>query len=303
MTELGSNEDIGVRQLHPEFAAELSGIDITQHVTTAVRGRVEAAMAKYAVVVIRGQVHASDQDHVRFSRAFGPLELPPNLGILNSSRPMRVAAEVYDVSNLDDHGEMDRPDSLRRRFAKGNEEFHTDSSFNDLPTKWSLLRSVEVPDEGGNTEFVDTRTAYDQLPDDLKKRIANLEVQHSLSRSRAKGGMNEASSFDQAFPPVVHPLVRESASGRKALYIGSHASWIVGQTEQQSRDLLDMLVAHATQPQHIYSHQWQTGDLVIWDNRCTMHRVTTFNYLSDRRDLRRTTINEFGTERSGSKLR
>lgn len=302
MTEASREIGFGVRKLHPEFGAELTGIDIAKELTPDLQTFVEGVMATYAVVVIRGQIHASDQDHIRFSRAFGPLELPPNLGIMNSSRPKRVAAEVYDVSNLDERGEMDQPDSLRRKFAKGNEQFHTDSSFNDLPTKWSLLRSVEVPAEGGNTEFVDTRAAYDGLPAAMKARIAGLRVQHSLARSREKGGMGEATAFDMAFPPVIHPLVRQSASGRPALYIGAHAARILDMAEEESRALLDTLVAHATEQPRILSHSWRAGDLVIWDNRCTMHRATSFDYLGARRDMRRTTVNEGGPERSGSRI-
>jgi len=284
------------------FAAELQGVDIAQDVTPEVRDAVEAAMSEYAVVVIRGQSHAGDADQIRFSRAFGSLELPPDLGMTDKVGPSRVVRELYDVSNLDENGELDQPDTLRRRFAKGNEYFHTDSSFNALPTKWSLLFAHEVPPEGGNTEFADTRLAYERLDDSIRQAIEGLEVQHDLTQSRAKGGLTGTDIFAKVFPPVIQPLVRTSASGRKALYIGSHAARVVGMDEGEGRALLDKLVERASKPQLIYSHKWQVGDLVIWDNRCTMHRATPFNYMADRRDMRRSTINEYGEDRMGGQM-
>lgn len=292
---------IQINPLHPEFAAEIVGLDIAAPVTQEVRETVEAAMARYAVIAIREQDHACDADQLRFARAFGPLELPPELGLSRQDRPLRIARELYDVSNLDENGELDDPDSLKRKFSKGNELFHTDSSFNDLPTKWSMLLAHELPPEGGNTEFVDTRAAYESLPDALRSQIDDLQVEHSLTHSRAKGGLTGTDTFERAFPTVVHPLVRTSASGRKALYIGGHARNVVGMNKEASDRLLDELVERATRPEHVYSHRWQPGDMVIWDNRCTMHRATTFDYANHRRDLRRATVNEYGEERVGSK--
>ena len=290
---------VHINPLHHDFAAEIIGLDIRQQVTPEVHDLVEAAMDRYAVVAIRDQERATDADQVRFSRAFGPLELSPELGMSDPARRRRVAREVYDVSNLDDNGEMDGPDTLRRKFAKGNEFFHTDSSFNDLPTKWSLLLAHEVPAQGGNTEFVDTRVAYERLSPALRRKVAGLEVEHDLTQSRARGGLTGTDVFARAFPPVIQPLVRASASGRTALYIGSHAARVIGMDEAEGRALLDELVARATAPDRVYSHKWRVGDLVIWDNRCTMHRATPFEYMVDRRDLRRTTINEYGEERMG----
>ncbi|WP_145206890.1 TauD/TfdA dioxygenase family protein [Sphingobium sp. B2] len=290
-----------VNQLHPIFAAEMFGCDILKPVTDETRNAVEDAMAKYAVLVIRDQAAASDEDQVRFAKAFGPLELPPDLGMSERTRPTRVHPKLYDVSNLDENGNLDKPDTLRRKFAKGNELFHTDSSFNDLPTKWSMLLAHVVTPTGGNTEFVDTRAAYDALSPSMKEQVEPLSVIHSLTYSRERGGLTGTTVFDRAFPPVTQPLVRTSASGRKALYIGAHAATVVGMDEAAGRTLLDKLISDASRPEYIYSHKWLPGDLVIWDNRCTMHRATEYAYMEDRRDLRRATINEFGEDRVGAR--
>lgn len=289
-----------VRPLHPLFAAELVGADLAQPTEPALVDTVEAAMARYAVVVVRGQGHISDQDHIRFSRAFGPLELPPNLMFKPSDTPRRFAPELYDASNLDAHGNIAAADSLNRKYSKGNELFHTDSSFNSLPTKWSLLLGHIVTPEKGETEFVDTRVAWDRLPDEMKAKCETLTVQHNVWRSRERAGFDNIEALKKSLPAVEQPLVRTSASGRKALYIGSHADHIVGWDIEEGRAFLQDLVDRATTPDMVYAHKWQQGDLVIWDNRCTMHRATTFDYLAYKRDLRRTTINEYGEERAAN---
>jgi len=286
--------------LHPIFAAELLGADLSVAPDAALIEAVEAAMAQYAVVVVRGQTHIGDDEHIRFSRAFGPLELPPSLGFKSDGQKRRFRSELYDASNLDKNGEIEAADALKRKYSKGNEFFHTDSSFNRLPTKWSLLLGYEVTKSRGETEFVDTRAAYDSLPEEMKQRIEGMTVEHNVWRSRERAGFTEIQSLKDSLPAVEQPLVRISASGRKALYIGSHADHIVGMEIEEGRALLDELVERATRPEFIYAHTWQKGDLVIWDNRCTMHRATMFDYLTERRDLRRTTINESGEERSAN---
>jgi len=289
-----------VRPLHPLFAAELLGADLAKEPDSGLIRTVEDAMARYAVLVIRDQGHVGDEEHIRFSRAFGPLELPPDLGFRNGTRKRRFAAELYDASNLDVEGNIAAADSLNRRYAKGNEQFHTDSSFNDLPTKWSLLFGHIVTPERGETEFVDTRIGYERLPQEMKDRIEGLKAEHNVWRSREKTGFSDVDALKSAIKAVVQPLVRTSASGRKALYIGSHADHIVGMPIEEGRALLEELVERSTQPDMIYAHKWRQGDLVIWDNRCTMHRATMFDYLKHKRDLRRTTINEYGPERAAN---
>ena len=290
-----------VRKLSPLFAAELIGADLAREPSPELVRTVEDAMAEHAVLVIRDQGHVGDDEHIRFSRAFGPLELPPNMGLdTGGDRKRRFRPELYDASNLDDEGNIAAADSLRRRYSKGNEQFHTDSSFNDLPTKWSLLFGHIVTPTRGETEFADTRAAWEALPEETKARIGGLSVEHNVWRSREKAGFKETESMRQLMPPAIHPLVRQSASGRPALYIGSHADHVVGLREDKGRALLEELVAFATQPRFVYAHRWRPGDLVIWDNRCTLHRATEFDYLTDKRDLRRTTINESGSERAST---
>jgi alpha-ketoglutarate-dependent 2,4-dichlorophenoxyacetate dioxygenase len=288
-----------VRPLHEVFAAELIGADLAQEPDPVLVQTVEEAMARYAVVVVRDQTHVGDDEHIRFSRAFGPLELPPSLGFKTSGK-RRFRWELYDASNLDVEGNIEAADTLKRRYSKGNEQFHTDSSFNDLPTKWSLLFCHIATPERGETEFVDTRAAYDRLSDEMKSRIEGLVVEHNVWRSRERAGFTDTDPLKKALPAVRHPLVRESASGREALYIGSHADHVIGMPLDEGRALLDELTAIATEPKFVYAHKWRNGDLVIWDNRCTLHRATEFDYLSHKRDLRRTTINEHGEERAAN---
>ena len=290
--------ELTVQQLHPIFGAEIDGADLTVEPTEDLVRTVEQAMADYAVVVIRDQ-HITDEDHLRFSRAFGPLELPPNLGMPSQKRRLRT--ELYDASNLDENGDLLTADSPRRKYNRGNELFHTDSSFNDLPTKWSLLLAHELPPTGGNTEFVDLRAVYADLPAATKTRLDPLVAEHNLWHSRQRGGYTEVTDeMKRLMPPVRHPVVRDAADGRRTLYIGGHASHIVGWPIDEGQALLQELATLAAQPRYIYAHEWRDGDLVIWDNRCTLHRATTFDDLHHRRDMRRTTINEHGPERAST---
>jgi len=284
-----------VRPLHPLFAAEVIGADLRGDVTPELKAFFEENMRRYAVVAVRDQ-QLDDEQHIRFSRAFGPLELPPLLGVGGKRR--RLRRELYDASNLDAYGNLLAADSPRRQYNKANLVFHSDSSFNDMPTKWSLLLGHVIPPEGGATEFIDTRVVYDDLPADMKRRIEGLEAEHNLWYSRGKVGLEITDEMRRMMPPVRHPVVRTTEDGRKALYIGSHASHIVGWPEDEGRALLDELYAFATQPKYVYSHAWRTGDLLIWDNRCTLHRAGSFDDLKYKRDLRRTTINEYGPERT-----
>ncbi len=277
-----------ISQLHERFVGEITGLDTAGPPTAATVAAVEAAMARFAVCVIRGFT-LSDEAHIRFSRAFGPLELPPPGG-------KRISPEIYDVGNLTADGEI-RPPNPGGPQPIDFERFHTDSPFNDLPTKWSFLLGHIVPPEGANTEFVDTRAVYDDLPQEMKDRIADLSAEDDMFRALERTGVKFGDEqMRRAFPSMAHPLVRVSASGRKALYLGWHAVGIVGMPEREAHELLDQLFAIATQPKYIYSHRWRAGDMVIWDNRCTMHSATAFERFRYKRDMRRTTINEYGPE-------
>lgn len=283
---------ISISPLHPIFAAEVTGADLRQAPGPDLIRLVEDAMARHAVVVLR-DARISDEEHIRFSRAFGPLELPSAFG----GTRRRLRAELFDASNLDADGRIIPYQSERRLLARGAERFHTDSSFNSLPTKWSLLRGHKVPPTGGDTHFVDTRAVYDDLPQALRERIEGLEAIHDFWRGRERTGVTGVTDEQRAMmPPVTHPLVRTMPYGRKALYIGGHATGIVGWPDEAATALLQELYAFATQERYIYVHRWRQDDLVIWDNRCTLHRATPFMSDDDVRDMRRTTINEHGPE-------
>jgi alpha-ketoglutarate-dependent 2,4-dichlorophenoxyacetate dioxygenase len=285
-----------VLPLHPIFAAEIIGADLGKEPDEALVRTIDDAMAKYAVGVVR-DVSDSDDDHIRFSRAFGPLELPPKMGRFNVAR--RLRRELFDASNLDANGEIIPYHSEARRLARGAERFHTDSSFNKLPTKWSLLRGHIIPPEGGDTHFIDTRAVYDALPAATRERIDGLTAVHDFWRGRERLGLTGVTEQQRAgLPPVTHPLVRTMPYGRRSLYIGGHAVGIVGWPEDEALALLDELYDFATQDRFIYVHNWRPNDLVIWDNRCTLHRATPLESDTYKRDVRRTTINEHGPETS-----
>ncbi len=287
-----------VKPLHPIFAAEMLGADLTQPPGTELVLAVEDAMARYAVTIVR-DARISDEDHIRFSRAFGPLELPPRLAGTGARR--RLRAELFDASNLDANNEIIPYDSEKRRLAKGAERFHSDSSFNSLPTKWSLLLGHIVPPEGGDTHFIDTRAVYDALPAETRARIEPLVAIHDFWRGRERTGLTGVTEAMRAsMPAVTHPLVRTMPYGRRSLYIGGHATGIVGWAEKEALALLDELYDFATQERFIYEHRWRPWDLVIWDNRCTLHRATPLTTDRYKRDVRRTTVNEYGPETSAN---
>jgi alpha-ketoglutarate-dependent 2,4-dichlorophenoxyacetate dioxygenase len=251
------------------------------------------------VVVIRDQ-QITEDEHIRFSRSFGPLELPPHMGLMSFRGPQRP--KVYGISNLGPDGEILPADSTRHASNRANEEFHTDSSFNTLPTKWSLLYGILLPPEGGDTQFIDTRAVWDALPDELRSKAEGAVAEHYFWKTRAAAGFPVNDDMRKAMPPAPQPLVRTSASGRKALVIGSHATHLVGWPQQEGVEFLHEINAFAEQPQFIYSHAWRQGDLVIWDNRCTLHRATTYDIFKYKRSLRRTTINEDGPEIASTDL-
>jgi alpha-ketoglutarate-dependent 2,4-dichlorophenoxyacetate dioxygenase len=287
-----------VNPLHPLFAAELLGADLREAPTPELIAVVNDAMAKYAVLVVRDQ-RIDDEQQIRFSRAFGPLELPPHMGM---KAERRLRPELYDVSNLDLNGDFLPSESLRHASNKANEEFHTDSSFNSLPTKWSLLMAHIVPPERGDTMFADTRAAFDALPETLKQKARGAVAEHYFWKTRGRAGYTVITDdMKRAMPAVQHKVVRViPESGREALYIGQHTTHIIGWPREEGERFLNELNAFATQPQFIYTHQWRVGDLVIWDNRCTLHRATGYDVFRYKRDLRRTTINEYGPEISST---
>lgn len=282
---------VAFRKLHPFFAGEVAGIDLTQPLDDQMRDAIVAGLNEYAVLVFHGPCLTED-DQVAFAGRFGKLE--PQNGVLTTGVKQRVSPKLVDISNLDENnGLLDRNDR-RRMFSLGNRLWHTDSSFKKTPAKYSMLHAHTVVPEGGETQFVDTRAAWDALPQRMKQQVDALIVEHSIFTSRAKLGFTKFSEQERlATPPELRRLVREHpGSGRKALYLASHASHIVDWPVPEGRMLLQDLMEHATQPQFVHTHRWQVGDLVIWDNRCTMHRACAYDADAYRRDMRRATIQD-----------
>jgi alpha-ketoglutarate-dependent 2,4-dichlorophenoxyacetate dioxygenase len=282
---------LAIKPLHPLFAAEISGVDIAQPLDAAVVREIVAAMDRYAVCVYRGTA-LTDESHIAFSRRLGELELAPRLF---GSRVTRFAhPELFDAGNLDASGNILK-DERRRLYNKGNALWHTDSSFNPHRSAYSLLLAHETPPEGGDTQFADMRAAYDALPDSMKARLEGLVAEHWLWHSRRLAGYPEPTEAErEAKPPAQHALVQvHPGSGRNTLYLAAHASHIVGWPIEEGRKLIGELIEFATQPQFCFTLRWHgPGDLVIWDNRCTMHRATAFEDTRYRRDMRRTTVYE-----------
>lgn len=294
-----------VRPLHPIFAAELVGADLTAEPTAELVQLVEDAMAEYGVLAIR-DAEIGDEQHKDFSRAFGPLEIPSRAKG-SPDRPQGTRSYtpgIFYAGNLDHNDEIIPYGAEAAKLAKGAERFHTDSSFHTMATKWSLLHGVETPPSsaGGDTLFVDARVAYDDLPDATKARIENLVGIHDFWIGRQRAGLKGEITPEMRriipFPTVRHPLVRRMPYGREALFVGGHCIGIEGMDEAEGMALVEELYAHATQEKYIYRHHWKRWDIVIWDNRCTMHAATPLLSNDHRRDMRRTTINESGPETS-----
>ena len=280
---------ISITELTPGFVGEVSGIDITQPLTRAQAGELEAGMDRYAVLVYHDQ-RFTDEQQKAFSINFGPLEQTVG-GNVTKAADRRLDVDMADVSNLGaDHKPLAR-DDRRRLFNLGNQLWHSDSSFRAIPAKYSLLSGRTVVDAGGNTEFADMRAAYDALDDRTKSEIEDLVCEHSLIYSRGTLGFTELSDEERKmFKPVRQRLVRtHPASGRKSLYLSSHIGGIVGWPVPEARAFIRDLTEHAVQPRFTYSHKWRQFDLVMWDNRSTMHRVRRFDH-TEVRDMRRTTV-------------
>lgn len=280
---------ISIKQIHPLFVGEVSGVDLTKALTPQEATTIEQAMDQYAVLVFHGQ-NLTDEQQQAFSRNFGELENSKG-GNVTKPEDQRLRTGMNDVSNLGKDNKPLSPDSRQRLFNLGNRLWHSDSSFRAVPAKYSLLSSRAIPGEGGNTEFADMRAAYDDLDDKTKAEIEDLVCEHSLMYSRGALGFEVSDEEREVtFRPVRQRLTRvHQASLRKSVYLSSHAGTILGLPTPAARMLLRDLTEHATQPKYVYSHRWQQYDLVMWDNRCTMHRVRAFDE-TQVRDMRRTTV-------------
>jgi alpha-ketoglutarate-dependent 2,4-dichlorophenoxyacetate dioxygenase len=280
---------ITVCPITPGFAAEIGDVDLAKPIEPSDLQAIRDAFTTYAVLIFPDQ-HLSQDQHLDFARHFGPLET--TIAVHRKDAKLRVRQEFADVSNLNPDNEVWEKDSRQRQFQLGNRLWHTDSSFKRLPARASLLYARSIPTIGGHTEFADERAAYDGLPEETKRRLGSLVAEHSIFNSRARLGFSNFSDDERReMPPVPQVLVRTiPESGRKSLYLASHAGRILGMPEPDGRALIDELLAHATQRQFVYTHRWRVHDLVIWDNRCTMHRGTDFDDLRWKRDMQRATV-------------
>lgn len=288
-----------VKQVHKHFVGEASGIDLSKPLDAGTIKAVNDAMDKYAVLVFRDQPLTQTQQ-LELAKSFGPLDM--GLKKLKKQPDRLEHAELADISNVADAGGTVARDSRKIVSNIANQLWHSDSSFQQPAARYSMLAAVQVPSSGGDTEFADLRAAYDALPDETKQEIDGLEAEHYALHSRFLLGDTEYTDEQKAaLPPVWWPLVRtHPGSGRKLLFAGIHARAIKGWTVAEGRMLLMDLLEHATQPEFVYIHKWRPNDLVIWDNRSTLHRGRRFD-LSLPRELRRaTTLDVDGQEQAAA---
>ncbi len=273
------------------FAAEIGDVDLSKPIADADFEAIRQAFWKYAVLVFPGQ-NLTPQQHLEFSARFGPVEKERTLD--PKATPSRYSGAFADISNLDAQGKIWGESSRQRMYKAGNKLWHTDSSFKRLPALCSLLYSRTIAPIGGHTQFADQRAAYDALPGDMKKKLHGVVAEHCIAHSRLRSGFTEFNEDEKRrLPPVPQVLVRTiPQNGRKSLYVASHAGRVFGMPDAEGRALIDSLVAHVTQPQFIHTHRWRPNELIMWDNRCTMHRGTDYDDLRWVRDMQRVTISD-----------
>ena len=276
-----------VTPVQGDFVARLTGLDLSKPLDEGDFGQVRDAFNRYAVVVFPEQI-LTDDGQIAFSERFGPLEVS-----LRKDRQRRIDnSRISDISNVDERDRVFDPDDERAIYNAGNRLWHSDSSFKRVPAMASLLSGREVPPEGGETEYADLRGAWDALPADRKRGLEALVAEHSFVYSRGLIGYDQFTDAERAaVPPVQQAVVRtHAATGRKSLYLGSHASHIIGRPVEEGRALLRDLLDFATQPQFVYRHAWRQHDLVMWDNRCVLHRGRPWDERRYRRVMHRTTV-------------
>ena len=281
---------VSIRPLHPVFAGEVAGVDCRKPLGPAEVAAIDHGMDEYAVLVFRDQ-NISDEEQIAFTRHFGELESYASPGHIRKCADQRLGPGIADFSNLDKDGRIMSAEDRVWFFKLGDRLWHSDSSFRPVPAKYSILSGRVIPSWGANTEFADMRAAYDALDERTKAEIEDLVCEHSLKYSREAIGFTDLTPEEiAAFRPVRQRLVRtHPSSGRKSLFLASHAGAILGWTIPEARMFLRDLTEHATQCQFVYSHAWRPHDLVMWDNRATMHRTRRFDR-NEVRDVRRTTL-------------
>ena len=281
---------ISLTPLHPLFVAQAGGVDLRSPLSREIISAVEKAMDRFAVLVWRGQPLSQDEQ-VAFARQFGTLDLGLRKAYGGGAHRLKHP-ELIDISNLTAGGEVADVAHAKTISNLANQLWHSDSSFQKPAAKYSMLSAVALPEKGGETEFCDLRAAYDALPEALKQEIQPLESEHWAFHTRTWLGDTYSEAQLKTLPPVQWPLVRTHVgSGRKVLWVGAHATRVVGRTLAEGRILLADLMEHATQREFVFRHTLRVGDLVMWDNRCVLHRGRRFD-LSQRRELRRTTTED-----------
>ena len=288
---------ISIYPVTPDFAAEIGDVDLAAPLSAQDLAAIEEAFWKYAVLVFPAQEINSDQ-HVEFAKMFGPME--PNINsYADEIKKDRIDGRVSDVSNLGIDNEILPAESRKRQSGLANRLWHTDSSFRHVPARASLLYSRQVAPIGGHTQFADMRAAYDALPVAMQQRIEGVVAEHSIFHSRASIGFTDYSERERAaLPGARQVLVRTiPESGRRSLYLAAHAFRIEGMADDEAQRLIAELMAHATQRQFIHTHRWRANDLVMWDNRCTMHRGTDYDERRWKRDMHRATVSDTGNSR------
>jgi alpha-ketoglutarate-dependent 2,4-dichlorophenoxyacetate dioxygenase len=276
------------RKLHAHFVADVDGVDLRAVHDRAALDEIRGGMDEYAVLVFRAQPF-TDAEQLAFAQRFdGTLHVKTGASVLGKNRLGDEA--LTDISNIDENGEILKSNDRRRAYALGNRLWHTDASFQDPPGRYSMLSARVVPAVSADTEFADMRAAYDTLDAGIKAQLEGLRAHHSIAYSRQVLGFEFSAEEYEKLKGAIHPLVRSNPrTQRRSLYLASHASRIIDWPIPEGRLLLRDLIEHATQPGLVYRHAWRPGDLVIWDNRATMHRGRPYDDARHRRELRRVT--------------
>ena len=281
------------RKLHPLFAAEVSAVDLRAVHDEETLERIRAGMDEHAVLVFRDQTFSSEEQRDFATRLDGELHRKTGISVLQKSRFGDEA--ITDVSNVDAGGEVLEADSRKRLYGLANRLWHTDASFQDPRGRYSMLAAVALPPVAADTEFADVRAAYDTLAEETKAKLKGLRVHHSIAYSRITLGFDFSEEESDQLKGAIQPLVLENPrTGRRSLYLASHASRILDRPVPDGRLLLRDLMEHATRPELVYRHSWRSGDFVIWDNRATMHRARPFEDTQHRREMRRVTTLDVG---------
>ena len=291
---MGETLIIKTRDLFPDFVGFVSDINLKEILSESLIKELDTAVNKYAVLIFKDQ-NITDDEQVRFTEYFGKIEASGKTSNITKDKDRRLSSDLADVSNLDKDNKPFTLNDPRRIFNLGNRLWHTDSSFKPVPAKYSLLSGRNVSKEGGNTEFADMRSVYDNLDTKTKNKIEKMICEHSLIYSRQRLGFDMVRELSpdeiKNFKPVEQPLVRNNKlTNRKTVFLSSHIGKIKDWTRPDSMCFIDDLIEYATKEKFLYVHKWMQNDLVIWDNRQTMHRARAFDDLTEYRDMRRTTV-------------